>query len=813
MRLPVALRLTLLVSFISLLCSIPLVGQWQAHFTDSLSLSPSVWQGTLDKFRCDPIRGLQLYDKAPKGTGNYSYIKTGIPLSKQMTWHGKIRVDYTPTRSNNVKLLLYCYEALPDGSFNYVLLQMSDKQHLTLSECNLRLEPSGKVKPLSSEPILQYDYFDEMRQGGGTVYFVIQYDPTAEGRWTMWIKHEADQLYQLAGSAGDTPPAPSKYQKCTLLFGCEYSKTRAEHSSLEYLDVYPTLVTPEQLDREHEVIRAEDFYRSFTQTDPHTVDVLCATAPDLSSATISVTPSWGELTVTSGGKLIHISTQRAIPEGLYALALRGVRTSSGSQVENAIYEIAIDYDSPTPPPSSQDSVSLIFSEFMANPLSGASEYIELHNPSSQAIDARGYSIGIWRQGRVTRWYPLSDHSCIVPAGAYHAFTTSIEGITAFYDAPQDSLTQSKALPQLANKGFTIELLRHADSTVVEQFRYDPALLGKKQSQRGVALERYISSTAKGTRETIWGAALPQAHYATPGQRNSFHPQGETPSDTTTSRSPQSLCITEIMARPTVDGSEYIELYNPSDSLSVETSSFGLVIAQSGHPSKVVPLPAHPSGGIPPRSYLALTPSTHPLERLYYAHPDSLLLFDNMPKIPDSDCAIRLVYLANDSIVEEVYYDIKYLPPDLQKVRGIALERIIPDQQPQAVTNWAAAKEWANYGTPGRQNSVYGLTTTPDDRDDLPKRRTPLPLQRLASLTLQELVDGKTTCSAIVYSIAGHPLMRYDHDETERLCRAIVERQSLSDVLPPTLSTRAILIVELRHPDQKRPNRLVSILAN
>ena len=793
---------------LGLLSILPVMGQWQAHFADSVSLSPSVWQGTLDKFRCDPIRGLQLNDSKASGTTNYAYIKADVSLSKQMTWHGKVQLDYTPTKDNKVKLLLYCYEALTDGTFNYVVLNMKDNQYLRLSECNLSLESTGRVKIISTNEILAYNYFDEMRQGGGVVDFVIQYDPTAEARWSMWVRHRASDLYKYVGSSGDTPSTPSKYKQFSLLFACEYSKSRAQSSSLEFLDVYPSLVSPEDLSRERNVIPASQFYKEFRQRDPHTVEMLCSEPADLSEAIITVAPSWGKLTTSTEGKSICRRSEAAIPAGEYALSLRGVRTASATKVENAIYKIAIEYDQPQPRPN---SMALTFSEFMANPLSGASEYIELHNPTGQTLDASGYSIGVLRQGSVSTWYPLSSRPCPIPAGGYHAFTTSVEGITAFYEAPRDSLTQSKTLPQLANKGFTIELLRHADSTVVETFRYDPALLGQRRNQRGVALERYFSPTGdKNQRQ--WSAATSQAHFATPGQRNSIQTAGGSPSDTTHSEAPLPLYITEIMARPTVDGSEYIELYNPNDT-TVNTAHLGLVIVRSGHPSKVYPLPPHPTGGIPPRGYLALTPSTHPLERLYYAKHDSLLLFPEMPQLPDSECAIRLVLLANDSIIEEVYYDTKTFPKALQKVQGVAQERIIPDRQSQDLSNWTAAEAWANYGTPGRQNSVYGRTATSDDSLDLPKRRTLLSLPKLARLVLQEISDGETRCTATLYAVAGYRLVQYDHTGTEALCRAIVERQSLAELLPATRTTRAILLVELHHPDRKRAYPLVSIIAN
>ena len=802
------LRWIWFVLFLSLLSRWPVVGQWQAHFADSVALSPAVWQGTLDKFRCHTSRGLQLYDDKARGVTNYAYIKTNVPLSKQMTWHGKVRLDYTPSTVSNVKLPLYCYEALDDGTSNYVVLKMEDNQCLRLAECRLILQKNGRVNTSLTSEILTYDYFNEMRQEGGVIDFVLQYNPTAERRWSLWVRHRDSDLYKFVGSAGSTTPLSSTTKSYPLFFACQYSKTRAQHSSLEFLDIYPSLVAPEDLTRERSVIPASQFYKEFYQRDPHTVEVLCAEPADLSVATIAVVPSWGKLITSAEDKSIYIRSEVTIPEGEYAVSLRGVRTTNGLKVENAIYKIAVNYDQPKPP---RDQFALTFSEFMANPLKGASEYLELHNPSGQTLDASDYSVGVQRRGKVTTWYPLSSRSCPIPAGGYHAFTTSVEGITAFYEAPHDSLTQSASLPQLANNGFTIELLRHADSTVVETFRYDPALLGKLRNRRGVALERYISPTGDKSQE-FWGAAIQSANFATPGQRNSIRPSGSSPSDTTHAGSLLPLYITEIMARPTVDGSEYIELYNPNDT-TVNTDHLGLVIARSGHPSKVYPLPPHPTGGIPPQGYLALTPSTHPLERLYYAKPDSLLLFPEMPQLPDSECAIRLVQLANDSIVEEVYYDIKTFPKALQKVKGVAQERIIPDKQSQDLSNWTAAEAWANYGTPGRQNSVYGRSSASGESLDLPKQRTLLSLPQLARLVLQEISDGETTCTATLYAVAGYPLAQYDHASTEILCRAIVERQSLAELLPATYAMRALLLVELRHPDRKRTYPLVSIIVH
>lgn len=78
--------------------------------------------------------------------------------------------------------------------------------------------------------------------------------------------------------------------------------------------------------------------------------------------------------------------------------------------------------------------------------------------------------------------------------------------------------------------------------------------------------------------------------------------------------------------------------------------------------------------------------------------------------------------------------------------------------------------------------------------------------------LQEVSGDETTCTATLYAAVGYPLVQYDHANTEILCRTIVEQQNLAELLPVTYTTRAILLMELRHPDRKYTYPLVGIIA-
>lgn len=781
------------------------LAQWQGNFTDSITLSEPPWRGTTQRFAFDRTRGLCLHDTTPARVGNYATLSITTPVYPQMSWQGQISIDFPPTSANCVQLLLYCHEEKADGTYRYIALDLSNDKELSLIDTRIAVD-KWKISTLWREKILSVPYFSEMHANGGTVDFIVSYDATAEARWSLWVRHQSSQPYTYIGSAGSTQAISTKHTGLTL--ACRYSKSHATGVALHHLNISPTLPSPEITN----TIDAKEFFSSLAIPDVHTIELQCASPPDISQARFTLTPS-NNITPTVIDQVIRLSLSNPLQVKKYILTVEGVRTAAGQVVSG----VDIPFEVEDTGESDVDPQQVpLFSEFMAAPISGASEYIELYNPHKEAIDASLYAVGILRNGRVARWYPLSDHPCLIPAGCYQAFTTSIKGITDFYPAPVERLTVSPSLPVLANEGFTIQLALKADSTLIEQYRYDKALLGHGlQSKRGIALERKIA--ADGSATDHWAAALESAHYATPGAANSIsthNPISPDPTDSIDSpTSPiDTLHITEIMARPTVEGSEYIELFNPTGH-PIATEQYAFIVVQSGHPSTAVPLPSHPSGGLPAGCYLALTPSTTPLERLHHAAADSLLLYPSMPKLPNSDFALRLVRRADNSVIEEVYYSTSTFRKEITKQEGVAQERINPYSRPQDLSNWSSALEAVHYGTPGRQNSIFSLSS-----DDIVgasgeiKRGKLISPYLLAHLTLQALQDSKVSARSEVYSASGALMAQYDQTATAAYCSAIVHHNSTAELQPRSSGTQMLLVVYLSYPNRK-PIHLVSLLTN
>lgn len=164
----------------------------------------------------------------------------------------------------------------------------------------------------------------------------------------------------------------------------------------------------------------------------------------------------------------------------------------------------------------------VLNEIMANPLKGASEYIELYNPTTQKIDLSGYAIAIGDKetGSYGGKRVLNNIGIIMPK-SFIVITSSPEGVKNFYtQAPKDLIRSFKQMPQLPNKGFMLCLVRLEDNMIVDEVLYSPSLFEKGlRSKRGIALER-IKPNPKEDYENNWASALAKNNYATPGMTNS-----------------------------------------------------------------------------------------------------------------------------------------------------------------------------------------------------------------------------------------------------------------------------------------------------
>lgn len=175
-------------------------------------------------------------------------------------------------------------------------------------------------------------------------------------------------------------------------------------------------------------------------------------------------------------------------------------------------------------------------------------------------------------------------------------------------------------------------------------------------------------------------------------------------------------ISEIMPYPVVDGAEYIELYNVSDS-PIDLKDFGIMLRTEGRLGKTIPITTE-SFLLDAKSFAVLTPWSEVLcEQFDSLKEDVVIEVPNFPSMPNNEGQLCIVELSTKRTVEKYAYSYKYFF-DNKVVRGYSLERINYLQVANEKDNWQRSSTKVinkfgstSYGTPGVANSV-GL-----DKDD------------------------------------------------------------------------------------------------
>lgn len=160
---------------------------------------------------------------------------------------------------------------------------------------------------------------------------------------------------------------------------------------------------------------------------------------------------------------------------------------------------------------------LLLNELLYQPRSGEAEYVELYNPTNEAIDLADYQIIRWVNGALGTSYPLPHHT--VGAKDYVVLTKDAASVTANYAGVLMGKVVECTLPPYPNVGGAV-VLADAVGTVVERLDYSPAMHSLLlRNKAGVSLER--RSTERPCNEASnWFSASSTAGYGTPTLPNS-----------------------------------------------------------------------------------------------------------------------------------------------------------------------------------------------------------------------------------------------------------------------------------------------------
>jgi hypothetical protein len=171
--------------------------------------------------------------------------------------------------------------------------------------------------------------------------------------------------------------------------------------------------------------------------------------------------------------------------------------------------------------------------------------------------------------------------------------------------------------------------------------------------------------------------------------------------------PRSVVINEILFNPKGSSSDYVELYNRSDSL-VDLSRLFLTNRTSSGSYGVLKKLSDTTRYLLPGRYVVFTEDAAGLSQQYFVqNPRAVLEVSSLPAYSNSEGTVALLDSAKN-VVDEVHYREDWQYALLADADGVALERIDPEGVSMEKSNWRSAASDVGYGTPSYQNSQYGL---------------------------------------------------------------------------------------------------------
>jgi hypothetical protein len=219
--------------------------------------------------------------------------------------------------------------------------------------------------------------------------------------------------------------------------------------------------------------------------------------------------------VTNSGNSYFLTLEEsASPSIIYALSVLSIQNCAGApMIENSIDVFFVKV------PEVGD---LLINEILFNPYSGAYDYIEVYNTTTQALNLNGFSIveyDVDYEDTIIDASTTYSQDFIIPPGAHFTFTEDTESVFLNYIVDKPEWLFDLGIPSYADNEGVVGLV-YNDSIVLDKLHYfsrwNFELL---DSDNGVSLER-ISTAGETQNDSNWASAAKSFGFGTPTAVNS-----------------------------------------------------------------------------------------------------------------------------------------------------------------------------------------------------------------------------------------------------------------------------------------------------
>lgn len=688
---------------------------------------PAIWLGKdRDKFAIRPDGRLEL-NLQPSTSGEIS-IGLNIPYSANMQWEFDVLMSGVP--SDNNKLWAFLYRE--GDSFYNVQIGYSGSQKLGLR---------SDGKDLFARKTNDY-------KKDSWVHIKVTLE---ENRcWTLYSRPHSVTYYTKEGSCIH-PVKPAEQGQFSFKF--VYTKTMSKLFSIDNVRIGNTITPTDTV-----VVENPDTPPSPPTELPQLQDILVLTpsslqfvfdkAVQIEKATFSVS-NIGDAIDKSYADASNAIINTLFPEALqagntYTISYKEVTDLSGHTLPAYADEMLLEEDDDDQQGASPGSVQI--SEVMADPKGltylPETEYIELYNTTNTDLSLAGWQLLYGGSAK-----PIGNVA--LPAGVYAVLYRAgreIEVDITGRAVPLDNFPSA-----LANTGKGLQLL-DATGRIIDDTAYPQATPGQSWERTPSGTWQLSSDPRGGTPGSVPALSQdPDPEEPTDPEDPEDPDQPEEPIPTPILVLPGEIIFNELLPDPFAGGSEYLELYNRSNR-SLPLSGLSVAVRKAdGSLSTRYPLSSiHQE--IEPGGYALLTKSKEDVAAFYLiAAPKALYEIPKLPVLANTASVLVLFRTADEMEIDCLAYSSKWHASSVKSAKGVALERIDPDEKTQDPANWTSAAATAGFGTPGYRNSQSG-TLPPGEATGI---EAPVYIEDGHYYIIRYLVDrAGYNCRAYIFNTSG-----------------------------------------------------------
>lgn len=680
--------------FFAFLLPVCAFSQLHESFDGPAISSANSWDGRLDLFSLNEEGFLQ-FDGSGL-SGNYS-LYVPISYTEDMEWRFDVSLGFNPSNSNNVRIYVYATDKPSDVAYFVQVGHNDDNISFYRQRGN-----EAPVRVINGRKGL-------LNKEESSVHIRL----TLEQNRT-WALYTAEEKTPFV--LEDKPYIEKNWQDIRpggfLNITCRCKALGKENMlfCFDNIQVSPEIgPVPELPDEESDADSSDaPLLQELSQENENELLLTFDKPVQVESATFSLTGlgEVDEIYISDDDQIVKLVwTSTMFKEREYTLTYSGVRDANGQECQGVASFLSQYGRSDEPPvePVQPRVGSLLINEIMADPKGvmglPETEYVELYNASDVPINLEGWSFLYGGKATVLTGLSLSSDGYVVLYKEGREIEVGGSGT-------QMPLPQFPA--QLANTGKLVQL-KSPSGALIDEFTYEKAT-------PGVSWERsaggwHLSSDTRG--------GTPGIENSLPGETPEKPEEPDEPDEPEKPVSPEKpevpdgpvvqpgeLIFNELLPNPFVGASEYIELYNRSERTLFLS---GLSIATrkaDGTLSTHYPL-ASLMGTFEPGEYRLLTKSKEGVLSFYLISDPEALYELKLPVLANTTATLVLFRTKDKVVIDEICYSSKWHTASVKDEKGVALERIHPDNETQDPKNWTSASVSSGYGTPGYRNSQFG----------------------------------------------------------------------------------------------------------